>query len=61
VRKGSPAAASGARASPRALRARAQFAQGGGVTVDPGSAGSLWNLARQAAALYGHYGRRLRL
>ncbi|KAK9838156.1 hypothetical protein WJX81_005060 [Elliptochloris bilobata] len=38
-----------------------QFAQGGGVTIDPGSAGSLWNLARQAASLYGRYGRKLKL
>ena len=29
------------------------MANDGGVTVDPGTAGSLWNLAKQAAQLYG--------
>jgi hypothetical protein len=35
-----------------------QMANGGGVTIDPGTAGSLWNLAKQAATLYG---RKLKL
>ena len=30
-----------------------QFANDGGVTIDPGTAGNLWNLARSAAQLYG--------
>ncbi|CAK0783441.1 hypothetical protein CVIRNUC_006640 [Coccomyxa viridis] len=29
------------------------FANDGGVTIDPGTAGNLWNLARSAAQLYG--------
>lgn len=32
---------------------RVQMANNGGVTIDPGTAGNLWNLARQAATLYG--------
>lgn len=31
----------------------AQFSNNGGVTIDPGVAGNLWNLAKQAATLYG--------
>ena len=31
----------------------AQLANDGGVTIDPGTAGNLWNLARSAAHLYG--------
>ena len=30
-----------------------QMQNDGGVTVDPGTAGNLWNLARSAAQLYG--------
>ena len=35
-----------------------QMANNGGVTIDPGTAGSLWSLAKQAAQLYG---RKMRL
>ena len=30
-----------------------QMQNNGGVTIDPGTAGNLWNLARSAAQLYG--------
>ena len=32
---------------------RVQMQNNGGVTIDPGTAGNLWNLARSAAQLYG--------